>query len=78
MTQDELNPIEELCNAIIIQAVKDYREALKGVTVGRQPRTKTIHELERFFRSKWFTCLTTLDGERLMERLREEVKGSKK
>lgn len=70
----ELNLIRELCLAIVIQAVKDYREALKGHPVGRQPYYKTIAEVERFFKSEWFRTLSELDGEVLLERLRDEIK----
>ena len=71
---EELNPVQELCLAIVIQAAKDYREALKGKSVGRQPYYKTIGEVERFFRSEWFKALSDLDGEVLLNRLREEMK----
>lgn len=71
---EELNPVQELCLAIVIQAAKDYREALKGKSVGRQPYYKTIVEVEKFFRSQWFNVLSNLDGEVLIKRLREEIK----
>jgi hypothetical protein len=31
-------------------------------------------ECERFFRSEWFRCLTTIKGEYLIEKLREKAK----
>ena len=50
-----MTPEQALCNAIIIQAVKDYRLALKNLK--RNPdsyRAKdTKDECERFFRSKY-------------------------
>ena len=54
---------EKLAEAIILQAVKDYRDSCSY-----QMRCS----IERFFRSEWFTVLTTLDGEMLIKRLREE------
>ncbi len=54
---------EKLANAIIIQAVRDYRNSCSC-----QMRCS----IERFFRSEWFMVLTALDGERLIKRLREE------
>ena len=33
---------------------------------------KMRRETERFFRSEWFSQLTTLDGELLLEKLEEE------
>ena len=63
-----MNPYEELANAIILQAVKDYRKALKHDERGRK------REIERFFRSGWFSILTNISGEMLIRKLRAEVK----
>lgn len=58
--------IENLCNAIILAAVKDYRTALAK-------RDKdTINQIERFFRSDWYRQLTKVDGEFLISKIREE------
>lgn len=69
------NGIENLAHAIILQAVKDYRKALK--ILKRNPRHKESKEMvadcEGFFLSKWFTTLTNLDGKVLMEKLKKEV-----
>jgi hypothetical protein len=54
---------EQLANAIILQAVKDYRYA-------KHPSTRA--SIERFFRSKWFQVLTGVDGEMLIRELRRE------
>ena len=54
---------EKLAQAIILQAVKDYRDSCSY-----QMRCS----IERFFRSEWFMVLTALDGEMLIKRLREE------
>ena len=58
--------IELLANAIILQAVKDYRH-----TYSPQMRA----EIKRFFRSEWFRALTRLDGEMLISRLENERNG---
>lgn len=50
-------PYHALINAIILQAVKNYRTALDD------ENTSGITECERFFRSDWFTFLTDVDGE---------------
>ena len=55
--------IELLANAIILQAVKDYRH-----TYSPQCRA----EIKRFFRSEWFRALTRLDGEMLILKLENE------
>ena len=70
------DPYEELANAVVIQACNDYKKAYK------QSLRKSgfageadaeLAELEEFFRSDWYKQLTEVDGEYLMERLREEV-----
>ena len=70
-----LNPYEELANAIVLQAVRDYREAVKKLSRGRKNRDAqaTKEECLRFFRSKLFSLLTDLDPEFLIRRLDEEV-----
>jgi len=62
-----IEPYQELANAIIIQAAKDYRKALKYDDI------KMKRDCVRFFRSKWFKTLTELDGEILIEKLKSEV-----
>lgn len=65
---------ESLANAIILQAVKDYRKALKKhhKRPKYEPAIKTIAEVENFFRSHWFEILTNLDGETLIKKLKME------
>jgi len=58
-----LNPYEELANAIVLQAVKDYR-----LTDDEQE----LQEIERFFRSGWFGVLSKVDPEYLITKLRKE------
>ena len=58
-----MNPYEDLANAIILQAVKDYRLT---------DDERELQEIERFFRSGWFSVLTSLDGVVLMEKLQKE------
>ena len=70
------DPYERLANAIILQAVTDYRSVLKKIR--RNPKNKdSVDEalrIERFFRSDWYSHLTSVDGEYLIRRLRDEVK----
>lgn len=72
------DPYERLANAIILQAVTDYRVALKKIKVN--PRNKdAINEalqIEKFFRSGWYSVLTSVDGEYLIKKLQEEVRQS--
>ena len=66
---------QDLANAIILQAVHDYRKALK--ILKRYPRCKAALEEkkrdEEFFQSEWYSHLTKVDGKRLMKKLQEEV-----
>lgn len=57
------DPYENLANAIIREAVDEYRKANDNY------KRKTI---EKFIRSEWFKALTDIDPEFLLERLREE------
>ena len=59
-----MTPYQLLANAIIIQAVKDYRRT-------KNPTDRK--ELERFFQSEWFSFLCNLDGEALIAQLRKEA-----
>ena len=72
------DPYERLANAIVLQAVTDYRVALKKIKAN--PRNKeAINEalqIEKFFRSGWYSVLTSVDGEYLIKRLQEEVRQS--
>lgn len=69
------DPYENLANAIIIQAAKDYRAAGKALKKpsGGMAALKTVRECERFFRSDWFRTLTSVDGRAILEQLRKEA-----
>jgi hypothetical protein len=72
------DPYERLTNAIILQAAFDYRVALKKIKA-RPKNREAIDEalrIERFFRSDWYQALTSVDGEYLIERLKDEVRQS--
>jgi len=70
-----MNPYEELANAVVLRAVKDYRKALR--TLSRYPNKRSAqHEcrsIEQFFRSGWFGELTSIDPEMLLTKLKTEV-----
>ncbi len=70
-----ISPYGDLANAIILQAVKDYRKALRKLN--KHPRNEsalnTKCEVERFFRSEWYTLLTKVNPEILISKLNEEV-----
>jgi hypothetical protein len=58
-----MDPYENLANAIILQAVKDYRLT---------DNESELKEIERFFHSDWFSVLTSLDPDLLIQKLRKE------
>lgn len=68
---------KELASAIVERAAMDYREAAAELI--RHPRSdeaKSVkRELVRFFHSEWFAMLSDTDGERLMRKIDEMVKG---
>ena len=69
------DPYENLANAIIVQAVKDYRAALRTLEQNPKytPALQDKSEVERFFRSDWYGLLTSVDGESLLRMLQEKV-----
>jgi hypothetical protein len=69
-------PYENLANAIILMAVKDYRSALKKLKKrpNYEPAKIIKNEVERFFRSDWYRELTAVEPEILLLKLKEEVK----
>ena len=66
------DPYENLVNAIVLQAVKDYRDALKRLKKkpSNQATLSDTMECEYFFRSGWYAALTNVDGEYLIYKLR--------
>lgn len=73
----DITNYENLANAIILQAVKDYTKALRRLK--KFPHDKdaayTKRECESFFRSDWFKILTSLNGDVLLDDLYREVYG---
>lgn len=66
---------EDLANGIVLQAVKDYREALtklKEEPENTKARLMKI-EVESFFLSSWYKELTSLDPDLLIKQLKEEI-----
>lgn len=66
---------ENLANAIVLQAVKDWRKAVK--TLKKRPRYEAAKQIrdecERFFRSEWFEELTSVDGSVILRKLKQEA-----
>jgi len=62
---DEQRCYNELANAIVIQAVDDYRKTDNDNVMARK-------SIEKFFKSGWFKLLTDTDSTYLIEQLRQE------
>lgn len=75
MSVRNLSPYEALGNAVVIQAVKDYREAVHKLSRGKKNTIaeSTKQECERFFQSPYFNVFTQLDGKALLSQLEKEV-----
>lgn len=66
---------ENLANTIVLQAVRDYRTALKSLKLNPSNESAKIEKenIERFFQSDWYKVLTSVDGEYLIRAIRKEV-----
>ena len=66
---------EELANAIVLQAFKDYRKALfKLVQEPEEWKHRSSKKkLERFFHSKWYRTLTNLNPAILMQEAKRQA-----
>ena len=75
MSVGNLSPYEALGNAVVLQAVKDYREAVHKLTRGKKNTIAESmkQECERFFQSPYFNVFTQLDGKALLSQLEKEV-----
>ena len=65
---------ENLANAIILQAVRDWRESVKKLKKRPRydPAKQMKEECEQFFLSEWFEQLTSVDGRYLLRKLKQE------
>ena len=63
-----------LANAIVMQAVKDWRTSVQ--VLKKRPRHEKAKAMkadcERFFKSDWFENLTSVDGNVILHRLKQE------
>ena len=70
-----IDPWQALGNAVVLQAVKDYRQAYRRLR--RHPNDhmakRDVDEIERFFTGAHFNIFTELDGEMLLSRLQDEM-----
>lgn len=68
------DPYRTLANAIIVQAAKDYRKALRQLRRNRdtkRPETRKMMS-SGFFHSEWFHFLTDADPDYLLDNYLQE------
>ena len=75
--------VENLCNAIIIQAANDYKAALKKRSkldriedderrIKAEIRiNQTIDDVTRFFHSEWYATISNVNGPMLLRKIHE-------
>ncbi len=66
---------KNLANAIILQAVKDFKPAYRRLKKYPNDRLAqdTVREITRFFCSQYFEALSDLDGPALLTRIMREM-----
>lgn len=72
---DDKEAWENLANAIIFSAVKDYKRALLHLkrNPDSQSAMRAVEREEQFFYSSWFEVLTNLDPSYLIRKMKEMV-----
>ena len=77
MKSENTEPYQNLASAIVLCAVRDYRQVLRRLK--RKPHNKDAaaerDSIEEFFHSEWFAILTEMDPDYLIDRLNKEVFG---
>jgi hypothetical protein len=65
---------QALANAIIAQAAKDYRAAIRQLKTHPDSQKAAVmkRECEKFFHSRWYGMLTGVDPNYILDRIREE------
>lgn len=75
MTDNDLNGYYILANAIILQAVRDYKNCYTALL--RNPKSSAaryeVKALRSFFLGGYFEALTDLSGKAILEHLEKEL-----
>jgi len=74
-----INPVtideayDHLAKSIVIQAIEDYREILRGKAIHNTAQyLVTRKNLEKFFLSDWYQMLSDYDGKELIKLIKEQ------
>ena len=70
-------PVQDLLNAVVVQAVEDYREYSAKLIVkpGSRQAAKDLEEVKSFFLSENFYFYTKVGGDYILKKLNEELSG---
>lgn len=68
MESYSIKGLENIAMGVVAQAARDYEKAL------RCNNEREIKKLERFFRSEYYSSLTNIDGEYMIQKLKEKAK----
>ena len=73
-------PVQDLLNAVVVQAAEDYREYSGRLLVNPEDReaAEGMEEVKSFFLSEDFAIYTTLAGSYLLRKLEEEERNAKR
>ena len=68
---------QNFANAIILQAVKDFRAAYRRLKrfPNESAAQSEVRDITTFFCSQYFNALTTLDGPSLLQKIIDELEG---
>ena len=71
----EIPELEQLRGAVVLQAVKDWRDSARLLCScpDHAKATSMKKDCERFFRSRWFCFWTGINGEYLLRKLKGEM-----
>lgn len=71
---ESIEAYRNLCDAVIMQAVSDYRSAIERYRMkSNKWIADTISEIESFFQSEWFKDISPTNGTELMIKLQAEL-----
>lgn len=72
---DDIKNYEALANAIIVQAVLDYKAVFKILLKNPDDRMSQVEakRIKQFFHSRWFRMLTSVDAEYLIRMIEDEA-----
>lgn len=72
-TGPEAVPYENLANAIVKQAVRDWQDGYIDLYFGSDRTAWRMKECERFFHGEWIKMLTKVDGDYLLKLAKQQV-----